>query len=206
MYTFKIKKNYYGEKYNMFPKSSLNIDYGITVLVGCNGIGKSTLIQQMTEQLNKAGIEYVYYNNLVDGVDVAISRVIWTNKTALAATAFCSSEGERIVVNLSHVASECGTYVKKNHAKSAPLFFFFDAVDSGLSIDNIIMFKDMLLNIILKDTGNKAYIIIAANAYEMVKNQKCIDVCTFNLKKFETYDEYCDFVIKSSKYKDKICR
>lgn len=206
MYTFKIKKNYYGEKYNMFPKSSLNIDYGITVLVGCNGIGKSTLIQQMTEQLNKAGIEYVYYNNLVDGGDVAISRAIWTNKTDLAATALCSSEGERIVVNLSHVAFECGNYVKKNHAKPASLFFFFDAVDSGLSIDNIIMFKDKLLNIILKDTGNKAYIIIAANAYEMVKNQKCIDVCTFNLKKFETYDEYCDFVIKSSKYKDKICR
>ena len=41
---FLVDKDYYGTDYDMFKKSKITIDSGVTVLVGCNGAGKTTLL------------------------------------------------------------------------------------------------------------------------------------------------------------------
>lgn len=201
MYTFNIQKAFYDKNIKLFPKAKLNIKTGTTILVGCNGSGKSTLIKQMISQLKNDGIEYIYYNNLTDGGSASVSQAIWNNNITLAAASFCASEGEQIGINIGQVASRCGAYVRAMKNNNSPLFFFFDAIDSGFSIDNIIDFKENLLDVILKDNNN-AHIVIAANSYEMAKGQNCLDLHTFTYINFESYDEYSKYIIKSRKHKD----
>ena len=52
MYTFKIFKDYYGDG-NLYKKDCIDIEEGLTILVGCNGSGKTTMINQMKDQLRK---------------------------------------------------------------------------------------------------------------------------------------------------------
>lgn len=44
---FQLKKDYYDERYELYKKETITINPGITVLVGCNGTGKTTLIHQI---------------------------------------------------------------------------------------------------------------------------------------------------------------
>lgn len=43
----------------IFNRKNIEIQPGITVLVGCNGAGKSTLIHAMQDELKKNNIEYL---------------------------------------------------------------------------------------------------------------------------------------------------
>lgn len=80
----------------------------------------------------------------------------------------------------------------------------FDAIDSGLSIDNIVDIKECLFNIILEDTtGTDVYIIVSANTFEMCFNEQCLDVRTGKHREFKTYTSYKNFILKSREQKDR---
>ena len=56
-----------------------------------------------------------------------------------------------------------------------------DAVDSGLSVDNIVDVKEQLFKTILEyNYGNEIYIVISANEYEMARGEQCFDVYNYN--------------------------
>lgn len=41
---FQLERDYYEEGLNLYKKKTIEIKPGVTVLVGCNGIGKTTLL------------------------------------------------------------------------------------------------------------------------------------------------------------------
>lgn len=90
----------------------------------------------------------------------------------------------------------------RNHKER---WLLLDATDSGLSIDNVIEFKD-LFNLII-DEGKKfdkeVYIIISANEYELARNEQCFDVNAGKYITFKDYDDYREFILKSRDKKDK---
>lgn len=43
MRKFTLSNTWYGDDNNIFKNNTLEVNTGITVLVGCNGIGKTTL-------------------------------------------------------------------------------------------------------------------------------------------------------------------
>lgn len=56
---------------------------------------------------------------------------------------------------------------------------FFDAADSGLSIDGIKEIKNKLFSIIEEDCKTKGvelYIVVSINAYEFANGEQCFDV------------------------------
>ena len=48
------------------PKK-IEIQPGLTVLVGCNGAGKTTLLHNIAQELKKNGVPHHFYSNLNDG-------------------------------------------------------------------------------------------------------------------------------------------
>ena len=221
--TFKFPKKYYDTRI-LYKKSKAIINSGITILVGCNGCGKSTFETIIKEQLKRDNIDYFEYDNEKDGGSNAMSRANFNGDLDLVADMYASSEGENIAINLGEAAAKLSKYIKsgevegsvsnflkifysedKSKTESNERWIFFDAIDSGYSIDNIIDFKK-LLDLIIKDSeklGLDTYIIVSANAYET-----CVDLPTFSVIDCKyidiySYEEYKKFVLKTAEYKEK---
>jgi len=200
--TFKIDKDPCDLGYNIYEKSSITLNPGVTILVGCNGSGKTTLIKMIKEQLRKDNIEYVSFDNLTEGGSNAKSERVFHGDLQTLASLVCSSEGEAIITNIGTCARKIGNFVR-NHRDLNEYWFFFDAIDSGTSIDNIIDIKKYLFDTILEDTkGKDTYIIVSANSYEMASGELCLDVISCSNKTFRSYNEYKDFILETKEKKN----
>lgn len=224
---FTLIKDYYEEGYNLYKKKNIIIESGVTVLVGCNGIGKTTLLHQIRDRLKKDDIPYIEFDNLRDGGSKSVSEAGFYGNIEFMATAICSSEGENIVMNMGNLAARLGQFVKigedskkkkynqlAHHLveingedveeKEIPneRWILLDAVDSGLSVDNVVDIKQQLFKTILDyNYGNDVYIIISANSYEMASGEQCFDVYNGKYTKFADYEEYRHFILKSKEWK-----
>lgn len=200
MKQFKITKDPYDDN-KIFAKASVSIEPGVTVLVGCNGAGKTTMLRMIEEQLKKNKEAYIVFDNLREGNSSAMERYCWNGDIDRTATMFCSSEGERIMIVLGEKAGQIGRLAARNRDKD--IFILFDAVDSGFSIDNIGDLKESLFDTVLEDHPKDVYIICTANSYEMARGQDCIDVNACKHIRFKDYEDYRNFILKSRKRKDK---
>lgn len=201
--TFKLDREPYDNGI-LYLKKKVTINPGITILAGCNGSGKTTLMDYYIKpQLDKEGIPNIKYNNLYDGGNNARQSALNNHRMDMLAMLACSSEGEQIHINLGNVAEKIGRFIRSNEFASE-VWFMFDAIDSGLSIDYIIDVKENLFNLIIETNPDKdVYIIVAANSYEMCRGEQCLDVHTGNYKTFKTYEAYRKFVLKSKEWKEK---
>lgn len=200
--TFKINKKYY-DKELLYKKSEFTIEPGVTVLVGCNGSGKTTMLRHIKRKLEKEDIPYLYYDNMTEGGHNAMDRAVFYGDATLFATQAFSSEGEQIVINLGTAARKMGAFAKQNKGKEE-MWFLLDAIDSGLSIDNVQNIKDYLFDTIISDNPKtNVYIVVSANEYEMCDGEQCFDVTNCEYIEFSGYDEYRTFIRQSRKYKDK---
>ena len=201
---FKFSKDLLGLGVDMYKKSNVTIEPGVTVLVGCNGSGKTTFMRYIHETLNKNKIPNVYFNNLFDGGENARAAAGFRNDFAFLATAAVSSEGENIVMNLGRTSYKVGSAFTEALKNKTELWILLDAVDSGLSIDNIVSLKTSLFDTVIKDAaahGQDVYIVVSANSYEMARGERCLDVQNMKYKTFKTYDSYRKYVLKSSDLK-----
>lgn len=221
-------RDYYNNGYNLYKRKTIEIKPGVTVLVGCNGIGKTTLLHQMQDNLNKNKIPNIMFDNLHHGGGKSISSACFHNDFGFAATAMCSSEGENIVLNMEQFTNRLGYFVangideeQARHTRlvqsfqringetveEAPVpnerWILLDAVDSGLSIDNIVDIKEALFKTILEyNYNNEIYIIVSANEYEMARGEHCFDVYNGKYVKLKDYDTFRDFILQSKEFKN----
>lgn len=200
--TFEITKAPYDSNVRMYLNSKVTINPGLTVLVGCNGSGKTTLLIYIKETLKALNIPYISYDNLIDGSYMAISTHMLYNDIVSVAELATSSEGEQIYFNLGNIASDIGRFIQNNR-DAAELFILLDAIDSGLSIDNILEIKEGLFKAILSDNPDKdVYILVCANSFEMSIDAPCLDVRTGKYRTFKSYNSYRNFILKSRTYKE----
>lgn len=208
------------------PKE-IEIQPGLTVLVGCNGAGKTTLLRNIRSYCQENEIPCIHYNNLQDGGQNALRDVLFYGNYEEGSFLFNASEGESIKQNLGRKASGFSEFIQLGYVndrehklklafQSLPedtvdiiecndRVFLFDAVDSGLSVDSIIEVKDLFGLMIdqCKDTDKDVYIIIAANEYELARNSDCFDVNSGSYIRFNDYEDYRSFIIKSRQLKEK---
>lgn len=190
--------------YNLYAKKSVTIKNGVTVLVGCNGIGKSTLLHNIRSVLKNADVPYIEFDNLHDGGSRSRDRAGFYGDIDFLATSMCSSEGENIVMNMGRIAGKIGNFIKKN-PDNKELWILLDAIDSGLSIDNIVDIKELLFKTILEDKRNaerEIYIIVSANEYEIARGEQCLDVYNMKYVKFKDYEEYRKLILDSREWKN----
>jgi len=216
----------YDAGFSTCRKKQIEIQQGLTVLVGCNGSGKTTLLHNIKSELKKEDIPVFYYDNEKDGGNDSISESIFYGNLSFTATALCSSEGENISLNLSKIASKLRKFVETGDngdrfnalAKTLALkddneennvsnerWILLDAMDSGYSIDNVIEMKDFF-DLVIKDAkefGIELYIVISSNEYELAHESKCFDVMEGKYIQFASYEDYKKFILRTREKKDK---
>lgn len=198
---FYLWKDPYGCGFDIFKKSVIEIKPGVTVLVGCNGIGKTTLLHCIEDILKEEKIPCMKFDNLTNGGSNSLQESLSKGDSSFLITCVCSSEGENIIINMEKLSKEIGFFIK-NKNRSKERWILLDAVDSGLSIDNIIYIKENLFKIILEYNNEKEiYIVISANEYEMTRGEQCFDIYNGKYIKFADYEEYRNFVLKSNGWK-----
>lgn len=201
MKNIKIWKDPYDEGFDLCKKRSIQLKEGVTVLVGCNGIGKSTLLHNIKEQLTNEKVKFIEYDNLHEGGLQSTSLAGYMGEMDFLVTSISSSEGENIIMNMGKQAEKMGNYVKKYSAQEE-YWFLFDAIDSGLSIDNILDIKKYLFDVVMDDNKDKkVYIVASANEYELCNGENCFDVYNGKYIKFSNYEEYRQFILDSSLWK-----
>lgn len=216
----------YDAGFSTCRKKQIEIQQGLTVLVGCNGSGKTTLLHNIKSELKKEDIPVFYYDNEKDGGNNSISESIFYGNLSFTATALCSSEGENISLNLSKIASKLRKFVETGDngdrfnalAKTLALkddneennvsnerWILLDAMDSGYSIHNVIEMKDFF-DLVIKDAkefGIELYIMISSNEYELAHESKCFDVMEGKYIQFASYEDYKKFILRTREKKDK---
>ena len=199
--TIRIPADPYGDR-KLFEKEEFDFAPGITVLAGCNGAGKTTVLQYIKETLKKEKVPYIEFDNLRNGGRQITERAMFLGEVEVAATAILSSEGERINIALSHFVSEIGRFIRK-HREDKEIWMLFDALDSGLSVDNVEEIKDFLKTVLLPDTrGQDVYIVMSGNQYSVAEGERCLDVQTGRDVQFESYEDYKAFILHSREIKD----
>jgi len=200
MRKFDVQRDPYEKGKRIFEKSSVSVNPGITVLVGCNGAGKTTMLRQIEEQLENEEEPFVSFDNKTEGGQRAMDSFGFFKQFAELATMVCSSEGEQIMIVLGKQAKKVGELSRNNQDRN--IFVLLDAVDSGFSIDNICALKKYLFDLAIKNHPKDVYIICTANSYEMARGEDCIDVISCEHVRFNDYEEYRNFVIETSKKKE----
>lgn len=201
---FRLSNNWYGnDEYKIFNKVQVQFNPGLTVIVGCNGAGKTTLLQQINESLENKDIPVMLHSNLTNGANALKSKAAFRSRFDVVARIMSSSEGENIVNVLEFIANEMGQ-MSRDNPDAKELWYLFDAIDSGLSVDNIVEFKQVLIPLVIENNGDKdVYFLISANEYEFVRNENCLDVMNGKYLKFKDYEDYRDFILKSREQKNK---
>lgn len=223
----KLWENPYGDG-NLYNKKYITFNPGLTVLVGCNGIGKTTLLRNIKASLKDKDIPYITFDNLQDGGDNAREKAGFEKDFSFLAASITSSEGENIVMNIGNLAAKLRHFIstgengdkmsefielinsnlKLNKKKSINInerWILLDAIDSGLSIDNILEIKD-LFKTIFDDSESKdkdIYIIASANEYELANGENCLDVLNGKFVKFKDYEDYKNLILMTRKEKEK---
>lgn len=199
----KIERKYYDDRI-IHLRTNIEINEGVTVLVGCNGFGKTTMMRQIIYFITKQNIPNLSFDNLHDGGSHSISKHAFHQNFTTVANLICSSEGENILMNFGLFSQNIRDYIIKNSHKKE-FWLFIDSTDSGLSIDNIDEVK-LVFDLIIDDCnklGVTPYIIVTTNTYEFARGENCYDVYSCKYIKFTDYEDYRKFIINSSKRKEK---
>lgn len=186
---FKMEKDPWDAGYEIFTKGDIGFEPGVTILVGCNGSGKSTMLQLIEDALRSSSVPVMSYDNMDDGIRNK-------NNPELMGNLMTSSEGEQIYLNIGYFASKIKSFIESN-SESNELWFIFDGIDSGLSIDNINDVKELFKLIIKDHRDKKIYILCSANTYSMCIEEKCFDVTECEYLYFWKYEEYRKFILSS---------
>lgn len=182
----------------IYKYSELDLNPGITILIGRNGSGKSTLLHEISEYCKKNKIHYFKYDNYTEGGTKASEAYAFLGDfNSLCSTAF-HSEGEQIFYNFGQTCRKIGKYLS-TIPKEDPVIIMLDAMDSGLDCDGISQMLS-LYEIMRKDRKGDIYFLITANNYGLIHKQRCIDVVTGKEMCFERYEDFKKFI--DSQYKE----
>ena len=215
----------YDEGFSTCRRKEIEIIPGVTVLVGCNDAGKSTLLHNIRDEIKKENIPVFVYDNEKEGGSNSISESAFYDDFSFVATATCSSEGENITLNLGKIASKLRGFLKTGEIKgdlvsaftrilsmkeaecitSNERWILLDAMDSGYSIDNVIEMK-RFFQMIMEDAKTfdvEVYIVVSSNEYELVHDSNCFDVMEGKYIQFDCYEDYKKFILRSREKKDK---
>jgi predicted ATP-dependent endonuclease of OLD family len=175
----KLEKDYYGEGFELFSKKSVTIKEGLTILVGCNGIGKSTLLHIIKNFCSNNEIPCFMYDNLFEGGTNSKSEMLFEGSFNFLANSIMSSEGEGIVININRKLNKISSFIAKNKDK-----------------EKIVILLD-------KSQNKEIYIISSANEFELACGEQCLDVFNCKYRKFNSYSKFKNFILETSKIKMK---
>ncbi len=204
--SFKLGRCPHEPGLQVYKRAFLSFKPGISILVGCNGSGKSTAFGYIQDILKENDIPVFKYSNLTEGGNTARESALFYGNLNLLAEQMTSSEGENILINIGTMARRLGSFVKRNKEKGE-LWILLDAIDSGLSIDYIEEVKGFLHDqLIDKLTDIDLYILISTNNYELCIGEACYNVQDCQYIEIDSYETFKKIVKKTRENKSKFIK
>lgn len=215
---------------NIHKNTELILKPGLSVLVGCNGCGKTSTLHQIEHNLKKnKTVRLFTYDNYSSGGLSANSGFMFDGNMEALANNWSSSEGEEIINNFMHFAMKVkrylfGQYQLDNTERIASCFMdadeiqkrykdkkkncvvLIDALDSGLSVDSVIDLRDVIENLMMADAEQNditLYLVLVANEYELARHAQCIDLWTLEYFTFKDYEDYRKYILSTRKRKNR---
>ena len=176
--------------YDQHAKFNVTFYRGVTTIVGKNGSGKTSMINEINAFLKKLGVPVYHYNQLIEGINIASKGIAYGDITT-AATYMQSSEGEKVIVSYGNTLRDIKKFLNANH-DSEYAVLLCDGLDSGLSI-NLVKELNDIFDLLISDYPN-IVIVNTTNNYEFTKERRCIVASTGEEIYFDTYDEYVRFI------------
>ena len=207
----RLTKDPYDDDRSFYKSSHALFRPGLTTLIGCNGIGKTTLLRNIEEELSARGTPVIKFDNVGEnsgqglfGRMMARAAVNSEYSMGDAVCVWSSSEGERIRESFIMFVNEVIPVIKAQKGYGE-FWILFDALDSGLSVDVIedmkrYVFRQMLADL---ELSIQLYIIISSNSYEMSEGTNCFSVARCKYLPAATYAKYKKEVLFSAQYKAK---
>lgn len=183
----------------LYKNPKFEIPTGITVLVGRNGAGKTTLLRGIVDYCKKTNIPCFSYDNYSEGSDKAKSFYGAVGDIDSLCSTLFHSEGEQIYYNFCQKMKSIGSFCKE-HRGAKEIVLCLDALDSGLDCDGIKQIRDVCNLIVSDNKDSEVYIILSANNYGLIKNQRCLDVYTGKFLTFNNFDNFEKFIL--DRYKE----
>ena len=176
--------------YEEHPKFTVKFDRGLTTIIGKNGSGKTSMINELNAYLRKASIPVYHYDQLREGATIA-ERGIYSGNITTSATYLQSSEGEKVIVSYGNTLTPIKLFLYE-HRDKEQVFLLCDGLDSGVSI-NIIKELREIFQLLQNDFPN-VVIVNTANNYEFAKECRCIVAASGEEITFSTYEDYERFI------------
>ena len=195
-----VRDPYYQKDY-IFTQNKVEFYPGITILTGANGTGKTTLLNLIKKECELQKVPVYFFSNYQSGGSNAQDHYLLSQQFNFLATSLVSSEGEEIILSMNNQAKKIGTFIRDKGEAGEEIWILLDAMDSGLSIDNILDLKDFFRNILEYEKDKEVFFIVSANSYEMAKGENCLDVKHLKTVSFADYDDYRKYILRSSKEK-----
>ena len=203
MLAVKTWEDPYGAGFSITNRRKITFEEGLTVLAGCNGYGKTTLLMNIEEFCKENQIPMLRYDDTKDGRHNAIDFATFQGYYTLLSNLITSSEGEAMKINFGNVMAKARDFIQNGDERQKVLLL--DAIDSGMSIDAVVEMKS-LFNQMMKDAkyaGVELYIIISANGYELARKSRCFDVMKGEYVEFKDYEDYRRFIITTRNRKER---
>jgi archaellum biogenesis ATPase FlaH len=188
-------------------------DDGMLVIVGPNGSGKTTLIMEMAYAAYRTGAVVIMRDLMTIQAEMSPrgndkgkgkEKTRSMEDDADIVGAMIASGGHRMVYALKRVINETQMVIEKTSAPS--LWLIIDSLDSCTSPDTQRSMAAGIINAVKamkKSMRNSVdiHVIITANSYELTKHGHCVDTRTLREVKFDSYEDFDDFVSKRTVYK-----
>lgn len=210
-----VERNPYEDDRKFYTKRKVTFVPGVTTLVGCNGIGKTTLLQNIESQLKGKDVPVFLFDNMSSdgggnaGINMFGRMFSGMEKDEgdsieLAATLYASSEGECIQNAILRFAKKLLKRFEKFDG-FGEYWILFDAIDSGLSLDVMEFLKMYLFNILISKLPSESnvYIISSSNSYELSEGTQTFSVAKMKYVNIKSYNAYKKIIHDSLAYKKK---
>lgn len=197
------------DKFKLYTRKNFTFLPGLNNLVGCNGSGKTTLLDiYLLPYLRENKIPYIRWNDRRYGGSNLMDKMLNfdNDMDGLVAMAL-SSEGEQISYGLISVFKDIGRSFRQY--KDQAVVILLDAIDSGMSVDEIIEIRSCILDVVIPDAqsqGATPYFILATNNYEWCNDDRINNINISNGQRLfiHSYEEYKDIILNSRELKNKL--
>ena len=195
----KVELNNYCEFWEtqLYKEKIHDLKKGITVLIGCNGAGKTTFLD-LLENKFKDNENWLVKNYNTERTKSFLEEGYGSSTTFI--NVIKSSEGESNTIVIGEMFQDLGNQIKNSEKEN--IMILFDGLDSGISVDQ---FDDYfkVFKLIQNDCKDKnLYFIFSTNSYEFAKNYNCYFLQENKyIESPKTYEEFKKIIIESKKIK-----